>query len=106
MSEDTIDPLDVLQAILNNLTTQLDAKDDIIKFWFYIGRMLGIEDIFPEMQVVVTPDEDGVNQPVLLVGTLIPHVVEVLTSERVLTEQLAQWCLEEIREIDQKKVYH
>jgi hypothetical protein len=106
MSDDNIDPLEVLQAILNSLTPQLESKDDLIKFWFYIGRMMGIEDIFPEMQVVVTPDEEGVNQPVLLVGTLIPHVVDILTSEKVLTEQLAQWCLEEIKDIDLKKVYH
>jgi hypothetical protein len=106
MDNDSIDPLEVLQAILNSLTPQLESKDDIIKFWFYIGRMMGIEDIFPEMQVVVTPDDEGNNQPVLLVGTLLPHIIEVLTSERVLTENLAQLCLAEIKEIDLKKVYH
>ncbi len=106
MSDEAIDPVEVLQAILNNLVSSTDTKEETIKLWFYIGRMMGISDIFPEMQVVVTPDDNGVNQPVLLVGTLVPHVVEVLTSERVLTEDLAQWCLEEIAEIARKKVIH
>ena len=106
MADESIDPVEVLQAILNNLVSSSDTKEDVIKLWFYIGRMMGISDIFPEMQVVVTPDDEGKNEPVLLVGTLVPYIVDMLTSEKVLTEDLARLCLEEIKEIERKKVYH
>ena len=53
--------------------------------WFYVGRMMGIERIFPEMQVLVTPDKNGVNQPILLVGTQHPLVVDYLTDEKIIS---------------------
>ena len=52
MDNDSIDPVEVLQAILNNIVAQSDSKEELIKMWFYVGRMMGIERIFPEMQVL------------------------------------------------------
>lgn len=106
MSNDQIDPIEVLQSLLNNIVSSSESKEELIRMWFYIGRMMGISDIFPEMQVVVTPDKEGENQPVLLIGTLLPLVVEHLTSEKILTEDLANLCLEEIKAIEESKVYH
>lgn len=103
MDNDSIDPVEVLQAILNNIVAQSESKEDLIKLWFYVGRMMGIERIFPEMQVVTTPDENDVNQPVLLIGTLHPLVIEYLTDQKILTEDIAQICLREIKDMDEKE---
>ena len=102
MVKDPINPIEVLQAILNNIVAQSESKEDLVKLWFYVGRMMGIDRIFPEMQVVVTPDDNDVNQPVLLIGTLHPLVVDYLTGQNILTEDIAQLCLREIRDMDEK----
>lgn len=104
--DDSIDPVEVLQAILNNIVSNTESKEELIKLWFYIGRMMGIEKIFPEMQVVTTPDEQDINQPILLVGTLHPLVVEYLTDPKLLTEDIAHICLREIEKIDIDEVIH
>jgi hypothetical protein len=102
MDNDSIDPVEVLQAILNNIVAQSESKEDLIKLWFYVGRMMGIERIFPEMQVMTTPDDNDVNQPILLVGTSHPLVIEYLTDQKILTEDIAQLCLREIKEMDEE----
>ncbi len=101
--DDSIDPVEVLQAILNNIVSNTESKEELIKLWFYIGRMMGIEKIFPEMQVVTTPNDKDVNEPILLIGTLHPFVIEFLTDPKFLTEDLAQLCLREIEKIE---VFH
>ena len=107
MSNDAIDPIEILQAILNNIIAQSESKEELIKLWFYVGRMMGVERIFPEMQVIVTPDEEGVNQPILLLGSLHHLVIEYLSNEHTMTEELAQLCLREIKIIDEEdKVIH
>ena len=106
MSKDQTDPIVVLQSLLNSIIASSESKEELIRIWFYIGRMMGISEIFPEMQVVVTPNKQGENQPVLLIGTVLPLVVDLLTSEGVLTEDLANLCLEEIKAIEESKVYH
>lgn len=106
MDNDSIDPVEVLQAILNNIVNQSDSKEELIKMWFYVGRMMGIERIFPEMQVLVTPDKNGVNQPILLVGTQHPLVVDYLTDEKIISEDLANLCLREIEDIEKDEVIH
>jgi len=107
VDNDSIDPVEVLQAILNNIVAQSESKEDLIKLWFYVGRMMGIDRIFPEMQVMTTPDDKGVNQPILLVGTLHPLVIEYLTDQKILTEDIAQICLTEIKEMDEEdEVFH
>lgn len=102
MDNDPIDPIEVLQAILNNIVAQSESKEDLIKLWFYVGRMMGIDRIFPEMQVMTTPDDNDVNQPILLVGTLHHLVIEYLTDQKILTEDIAQLCLREIKEMDEE----
>jgi hypothetical protein len=106
MSKDQTDPIVVLQSLLNSIIASSESKEELIRIWFYIGRMMGISEIFPEMQVVVTPNKQGENQPVLLIGTVLPLVVDLLTSEGVLTEDLANLCLEEIKALEESKVYH
>jgi hypothetical protein len=106
MDNDSIDPVEVLQAILNNIVAQSDSKEELIKMWFYVGRMMGIERIFPEMQVLVTPDENNDRQPILLIGTLHPLVVDYLTDEKIITEDLAQLCLREIELMKKDEVVH
>tara|TARA_B100001029_G_C14913539_1_gene367886 strand:- start:104 stop:424 length:321 start_codon:yes stop_codon:yes gene_type:complete len=106
MDNDSIDPVEVLQSILNNIVNQSDSKEELIKMWFYIGRMMGIERIFPEMQVLVTPDKNDENQPILLVGTLHPLVVDYLTGENIITEDLANICLREIELMQKDEVVH
>jgi hypothetical protein len=105
MDDEQIDPTEVLQVILNNLVANA-SKEEIIKIWFFLGNMMGLEDIFPELRVILTPDNQGENQPILVIGTLIPLVVEHLTSEETLTESLAQKCLDKIKRIKGEKVYH
>ena len=102
MDKDPIDPIEVLQAILNNIVAQSESKEDLIKLWFYVGRMMGIDRIFPEMQVLVTPDDNEVNQPILLVGTLHPLVIDFLTDQNLITEDIAQICLREIKDMEEK----
>ena len=106
MDNDSIDPVEVLQAILNNIVAQSDSKEELIKMWFYVGRMMGIERIFPEMQVLVTPDENNDHQPILLIGTLHPLVVDYLTDEKIITEDLANLCLREIELMKKDEVVH
>ena len=102
MDKDPIDPIEVSQAILNNIVAQSESKEDLIKLWFYVGRMMGIDRIFPEMQVLVTPDDNEVNQPILLVGTLHPLVIDFLTDQNLITEDIAQICLREIKDMEEK----
>tara|TARA_B100001287_G_C22641176_1_gene510225 strand:+ start:1097 stop:1414 length:318 start_codon:yes stop_codon:yes gene_type:complete len=104
--DDSVDPVEVLQAILNNIVSNSDSKEELIKLWFYIGRMMGIEKIFPEMQVIVTPDDKGVNQPIILIGTLHELVVEYLTSQNVISEDIAHICLREIEKLEEDEVIH
>lgn len=106
MDNDSIDPVEVLQAILNNIVAQSDSKEELIKMWFYVGRMMGIERIFPEMQVLVTPDENNDRQPILLIGTLHPLVVDYLTDEKIISEDLAQLCLREIELMKKDEIVH
>ena len=106
MDNDSIDPVEVLQAILNNIVAQSDSKEELIKMWFYVGRMMGIERIFPEMQVLVTPDENNDRQPILLIGTLHPLVVDYLTDEKIISEDLAQLCLREIELMAKDEIVH
>ena len=106
MDEDALDPVEVLQAILNEIVSQSDSKEDLIKMWFYVGRMMGMERIFPELRVLVTADDRGENQPILLVGTLHSLVVDYLTDEKLITEDLANLCLREIRDIEKDEVVH
>lgn len=106
MDNDSIDPVEVLQAILNNIVAQSDSKEELIKMWFYVGRMMGIDRIFPEMQVVVTPDNNNDPQPILLVGTLHPLVMDYLTDEKVISEDLADLCLREIELMQKDEVIH
>ena len=106
MDNDSIDPVEVLQAILNNIVAQSDSKEELIKMWFYVGRMMGIERIFPEMQVLVTPDENNDRQPILLIGTLHPLVVDYLTDEKIISEDLANLCLREIEIMKKDEVVH
>ena len=106
MDEDALDPVEVLQAILNEIVSQSDSKEELIKMWFYVGRMMGIERIFPELRVLVTADDRGENQPILLVGTLHSLVVDYLTDEKLITEDLANLCLREIRDIEKDEVVH
>lgn len=106
MEDNPIDPVEVLQAILNNIVHQSDSKEELIKMWFYIGRMMGIEKIFPEMQVVVTEDEQAQRQPILLVGTLHHLVVEYLTGENIISEDIAKLCLREIKNMEEDEVIH
>jgi hypothetical protein len=74
--------------------------------WFYVGRMMGVERIFPELRVLVTADDKGENQPILLIGTLHSLVVDYLTDEKLITEDLANLCLREIRDIEKDEVFH
>ena len=104
--DDSVDPVEVLQAILNNIVQNSESKEELIKLWFYVGRMMGIEKIFPEMQVVVTPDKEGENQPIILVGTLHPLVVDYLTSQNIVSEDIANICLREIEKIEEDEVIH
>ncbi len=106
MDNDSLDPVEVLQAILNNIVNQSESKEELIKMWFYIGRMMGIERIFPEMQVIVTPDKNDVHQPILLVGTLHPLVIDYLTDEKIISEDLANLCLREIELMRKEEVVH
>ena len=106
MDNDSIDPVEVLQAILNNIVAQSDSKEELIKMWFYVGRMMGIERIFPEMQVLVTPDKNDDHQPILLIGTQHPLVVDYLTDETIITEDLAKLCLREIELMEKDEVVH
>ncbi len=106
MDEDALDPVEVLQAILNEIVSQSDSKEELIKMWFYVGRMMGMERIFPELRVLVTADDRGENQPILLVGTLHSLVVDYLTDEKLITEDLANLCLREIRDIEKDEVVH
>ena len=106
MDNDSIDPVEVLQAILNNIVAQSDSKEELIKMWFYVGRMMGIERIFPEMQVLVTPDENNDRQPILLIGTLHPLVVDYLTDEKIISGDLAQLCLREIELMKKDEIVH
>lgn len=106
MDKDALDPVEVLQVIINNIISQSNSKKELIKIWFYIGRMMGIENIFPEMQVIVTPDENNVEQPILLIGTLHPLVVDYLTDEKVISEDIANLCLREIKNMSEDEVIH
>jgi hypothetical protein len=106
MDEDALDPIGVLQAILNEIVSQSDSKEELIKMWFYVGRMMGVERIFPELRVLVTADDKGENQPILLIGTLHSLVVDYLTDEKLITEDLANLCLREIRDIEKDEVFH
>ena len=106
MDNDSIDPVEILQAILNNIVAQSDSKEELIKMWFYVGRMMGIERIFPEMQVLVTPDKNNDRQPILLIGTLHPLVVDYLTDEKIISEDLAQLCLREIELMKKDEIIH
>jgi hypothetical protein len=105
-NESSIDPVEVLQAILNNIVAQSDSKEELIKMWFYVGRMMGIERIFPEMQVLVTPDKNDDLQPILLVGTLHPLIVDYLTDEKIISEDLADICLREIELMQKDEIVH
>ena len=106
MDEDALDPIGVLQAILNEIVSQSDSKEELIKMWFYVGRMMGVERIFPELRVLVTAADKGENQPILLIGTLHSLVVDYLTDEKLITEDLANLCLREIRDIEKDEVFH
>ena len=106
MDNDSIDPVEILQAILDKIVAQSDSKEELIKMWFYVGRMMGIERIFPEMQVIVTPDKNENRQPILLVGTLHPLVVDYPTDENIVTEDLANLCLREIESMQKDEVIH
>lgn len=106
MDNESIDPVEVLQAILNNIVAQSDSKEELIKMWFYVGRMMGIDRIFPEMQVLVTPDKTDNLQPILLVGTLHPLVVDRLTNEKIISEDIANLCLREIELMQKDEVVH
>ncbi len=106
MDNDSIDPVELLQAILDKIVAQSDSKEELIKMWFYVGRMMGIERIFPEMQVLVTLDKNENRQPILLVGTLHPLVVDYLTDENIVTEDLANLCLREIELMQKDEVIH
>ena len=106
MDEDALDPIGVLQAILNEIVSQSDSKEELIKMWFYVGRMMGVERIFPELRVLVTADDKGENQPILLIGTLHSLVVDCLTDEKLITEDLTNLCLREIRDIEKDEVVH
>ena len=106
MDEDALDPIGVLQAILNEIVSQSDSKEELIKMWFYVGRMMGVERIFPELRVLVTADDKGENQPILLIGTRHSLVVDYLTDEKLITEDLANLCLREIRDIEKDEVFH
>lgn len=106
MEDNPIDPIEILQSILNNIVDQSDSKEELIKMWFYIGRMMGIEKVFPEMQVVVIEDDEEKRQPILLVGTLHPLIVDYLTGENIITEDIAKLCLKEIKNIERDEVIH
>lgn len=106
MDNDSIDPVELLQIILNKIVAQSESKEELIKMWFFIGRMMGIENIFPEMQVLVTLDKNDNRQPILLVGTLHPLVVDYLTDEKIITEDLANLCLREIEAMRKNEVIH
>lgn len=97
---DSVDPVEVLQAILNTIVSDTDSKEELVKLWFYVGRMMGIERVFPEMQVVITPDENDKRQPIVLVGSVHPTVIDYLTDERIFSEKLADLCLDEIKKMD------
>ena len=97
---DSIDPVDILQTILNSIVSDTDSKEELVKLWFYVGRMMGIERVFPEMQVVVTPDENDERQPIVLVGSVHPAVIDFLTDENIFGERLANLCLDEIKKLD------
>jgi len=101
---DTIDPLDILQTILNSITAQVESKEEIIKHWFHIGNMMGIDHIFPEMHVIVTPDEEGIVHPIILVGSIHPLVIDHLTEPKIIKDEILEVCLEKIKEM--KAVMH
>lgn len=105
MDNDDIDAVEILQAILDKIVSQSHSKEELVKMWFYVGRMMGIERIFPEMQVVVTSDKNDVRQPILLVGTLHPLVIDYLTDEKIITEDLANLCLREIEDMKDEVIH-
>ena len=98
--EDSVDPVEVLQAILDNILSNSQSKEEIIKMWLYIGRMMGMDHIFPEIQVILTPDENGKNQPIALVGSLDTLIIDCLTHGDVLNEALANICLDKIKDME------
>jgi hypothetical protein len=102
MNNDQINPMEVLEVILNSLVTNTISKEELIKLWFHIGRLMGVEEVFPEMQVITTPDERGDKHPILLVGTTSSFVADYLTDPNILTQEIARLCLKEIKE----EVYH
>lgn len=106
MKRQIIEAEEVLQAILDNLVGLTESKEDLIKLWFYLGRLMGIENIFPELQVVVTQDDNEERQPVLMIGTLSPVVLELLTNTDILTEDIAQLCLQVIKDQEAKTRGH
>ena len=99
MSE--IDAEEVLRALLENLVSLTESKEELIKLWFYIGTLMGIKNIFPEMQIVAAEDDEGKVQPCVLIGTTHQLIIDYLSDPKVMTEDVARLALREIKKLDE-----
>jgi hypothetical protein len=99
MEADDLDLFGAIETLLVALSFHLQSKEEIVKVWVHLGEKLGVDEVFPHTQVVVSHDENGNPQPILLTSSPSKELVEYITGEGFLTDKVAAICHKEIKEI-------
>lgn len=89
--------LNYLEEILQLLLGDKATPEEVIRFWFFLGRYIGVEKIFPHLKVVVTPDENEEIAVVLLLGSPSEALVEVLAGDSIMKEGVVKIALEDYK---------
>lgn len=102
MNDDEVDLMEVLEGLVTQVSYLCETKQDILKVWIHFGRLLGINMVLPHVRVAMTEDDKGNLQPILLVASPCSELSDYMTSTNLITEKIADICLEEIKQINEK----
>jgi hypothetical protein len=94
----------IFDSTMQTLMEEAKSPEELISIWINIGTKLGVDFYFPHLKVVVHSDEDGTKEMVALVGSPSEEIVEFFSSEEVMTDEIIDIVLKEIK--DTRGVYH
>jgi hypothetical protein len=97
--EEDLDLFGTIEMLLTSLSYHLQSKEEILKVWVHLGEKIGVQDIFPHSQVVITQDEDGNYQPVMMVSSPTKELVDYITDSEFLTDGVVAICLDDIKKL-------
>ena len=81
---------------ISALTSEAETSEELIRIWINIGMKLGIEYYFPHLKVIVHSEEEGGREILALIGSASEEVVEYLSSEEIMNDEVVEKILEDI----------